>query len=842
MNRRTLALATTTLRPRRLGSAAIVLAATLAAGAPSPAAADVRVSANTPLHPTSEVIYGRDAVGLAANPSNPRHIVAVYADWVSLNCEAAVSTNAGKTWRRTRLRAPAGFADPPCTIGNHLANQLDGGIAFGRGNSVYVTFATGTVRPDGTGSGKSVLLAKSTDGGRTYSTGAVVLPGGDDADSGPDYIMPKLAVSPGSSSATDRIYIAASGAGNDNHDGVQGEDTVFTSSGDGGRTFTEPRIANDPAQNSIEHSGPTLGHDGAVYIAWRTREKNPARAGTFLPEGRLVVARTTDLGATWTRTNVAGIKGFVYNGPPAPPLQPGQSFTASTFPRLASNPKNGDVYLVYGNGEAPLGPGSIANIDHFIHPDSDVYFQRSTDDAKTWSDPQRLNLDAPAQFEETQTRHPTVSVAPNGRVDVVWQDRRHWYRGCLHTHTPCAEARLGDTYLRSSGDEGRSFGAERRITDHSMNNDIGFDYRFGAYWDYGPKSIPLGNDKILVGWMDTRDGNVETDTMGIYLATVNLKASRRVPVERVARSSATELSVKLSQLTYPAGAEATLAGTFATAPASRAVIVNDHDVAGALAAGVLARANLGPVLLAPRGGLPDAVKDELTRLAPVGAFVVGGTGSLSDQVVSDIAATGIAPEQIVRIAGSDGADTAAQIALAMDRRTAADKAAGARAFDGAVIVNPSSPDATAAAVLAANRRLPVLFSGAAALPATTANALSALAIRSTLVVGTPAQVGDSVLAALPKPQRLAGRDAVATSRAVLGESRRRGLPPNIVYTARASRRMDAALLGPAAGRMTGLLLLTHRGESEIPVLLNQLRIRGSVDRIVAIDRPGRARR
>ncbi|MGI9099797.1 MAG: cell wall-binding repeat-containing protein [Solirubrobacteraceae bacterium] len=832
-------LANSTLRRRRLVSAALVTTGALATGAPAPAGADIRVSANTPLRPGADVVYGRDALGLAANPKNPRHIVAVYADWVSLDCETAVSTDAGRTWRRSRLKAPAGFADPPCTVGNHLANQLDGGIAFGRGNSVYVTFATGTVRPDGNGSGKSVLLAKSTDGGRSYGTGTVVLPGGEDADLGPDYIMPKLAVSPGSSSSTDRIYIAASGAGNESHDGVQGEDTVFTSSGDGGKTWTGPRIANVPDDNSIEHSGPTLGHDGAVYVAWRTRGKDPANPGKFVPEGTLVVGRTTDLGTTWTRTIVAGVRGFVYTGPLVAPFTFGTRFTASTFPRLASNPSNGDVYLVYGNGGSPLVPGTAVAADHFIDPDMDVYFQRSTDDARTWSLPERLNKDAPAQFEFTQTRHPTLSVAPNGRVDVVWQDRRHWYRGCTHTHAPCAEARLGDTYLRSSRNEGRSFGSERRITDRSMNNDIGFDYRFGAYWDYGPKSIPLGNDKVLVGWMDSRDGNVETDTMGIYLAQVNLKASRKVPVRRVTRSDAADLAVKLSQMTYPGGAEATLAGTFATAPASRVVIVNERDVAGALAAGVLARANLGPVLLAPSNGLSESVKAELTRLAPIGAYVIGATRSLSDRVTADLAATGIAQDQIVRIAGNDVADTAARIATAMDRRTAAEQQAGARAFDGAVIVNPSSPDAAAIAVLAANRRLPVLFVGANAIPASTAGALSALAIKNTIVVGSSRWVGDGLLAGLPKPQRLGGRDAVATSRAILAESRRRGLPSNIVYTARASRRMDAALLGPAVGRMTGLLLLTHRGQAEVAGLLDALRMRGAVDRVVAVDGAGR---
>ena len=828
MNRRQLAIQVP--RRRRVAPAvAAVIAAALVAGAPAPAGADIRVSANTALRPGSDVIYGRDAVGLASNPNNPRHIVALYADWVSLECEAAVSTNGGKTWRRTRLKAPAGYADPACTIGNHLAQQVDGGIAFGRGNTVYVTFATGVVRPDGTGDGKSVLVAKSTNGGRSFGAATVAMAGGTDPDVGPDYAMPKLAVAAG---AADRIYVSADTSGT-----TTGDDAAFSTSGDGGRTWSPAVIADAPNQSAIEQSGPVLGRGGAVYLAWRTRNPDPQTAGRFLPEGTLVVAKTTDLGQTWTRKIVAGVRGFVYEGPSVAPFATTRAFNASTFPRLTSNPRTNDVYLVYGNGGPPTIPGTVAAADHFIHPDMDVYFQRSTDGAGSWSLPQRLNTDAPAQFETTQTRHPTAAVAPNGRVDVVWQDRRHWYKGCTHTHAPCAEARLGDTYLRSSSNKGSSFGAERRITDRSMNNDVGFDYRFGAYWDYGPRAIALGNDKILVGWMDPRDGNVETDNLGLYLATVNLKASTKVPVQRVGRTNSADLAVKLSRLTYPAGGEATLAGVFASAPASRVVIVNERDFAGALAGGVLARANLGPVLLSAAGGLSAQAKSELARLAPIGAYVIGATASLSDQVVADLAAGGIAQDQIVRIAGADAADTAAQIATAMDRRSAAAKAAGTRAFDGAVIVNPASPDAGAISALAANRRLPVLYTGAGALPAATTNALTALGITNTIVVGNATAVGAGAVAGLPKPQRLGGSDAVATSRVILAESRRRGLPSNIVYTARASRKMDAALLGPVVGRLTGLLLLTHRGEAEIPVLLNGLKIRGSVDRVIAVDNP-----
>jgi hypothetical protein len=814
------------LRQRRMISAVLVMTGALAAAAPA-ANADLRVSPNFPLRPSNDVVYGRDAVGLAANPRNERHIVAVYADWVRLTCEVAMSTNGGRTWRRTFLRAPQGFTDPPCTVGNHLAQQIDGGIAFGSDNNVYVTFATAVAPPPGgtVDQGKSVLVAKSTNGGRSFGTGQVVLPGGPDAEQGPDYVLPKLAVSPG---RQDRVYVVASASGEQN-----GNDIVFTTSGDSGRTWSPGAIVNPPAQSAIEPTPPALGRGGAVYVGYRTQDPG-ARPGSFLTTGTVTVARTVTLGQSWTRSAVAGVAGFRFTGPPVFPFARSNTFTASTFPWLAANPRTQDVYVVYGNGTRPTVPGTAAAADHFIHPDLDVYFQRSRDGGANWSLPDRLNRDAPAQFELTQTRHPTVSVAPNGRVDVVWQDRRHWYRGCTHTHSPCDEARLGDTYLRSSRNQGRTFGPERRITDRSMNNDVGFDYRFGAYWDYGPKALPLGNDRLLVGWMDSRDGNSETDNLGLWLANVDLRASNRVPIQRVTRRTSVDLSVRLSRLTYPAGPESTLAGTFASKPTTRVVIVNERDFPGALAAGVLARANLGPVLLSGRNGLSSSVRAELTRLQPVGAYVIGNTASLSDQVIAQLAATGVPASQIIRLGGANAAETAAQIAVAMDRRNDQERQAGARAFDSAVLVNPASPDAAAAAILAANRRLPVLFTGANGLPASTAAALQSLAIPQTIVVGRNRWISDAVLPAVPRAQRLGGSDAVATSRVLLAESRRRGLPTNIVYTARTSRRMDAALLGFAGGRMTGVLLLTERGESQIPFLLNSLRIRGSVEHMIAV--------
>jgi hypothetical protein len=807
----------------------------------------MRVGPNVPLLPTSEPIYGRDAVGLDVNPRNPKHLVAIYSDYQSLWCEVAVSFDGGKKWRRSRLKAPSGFITPPCTVGNHLANFIDGGIAFGKGNNVYVTFASGILDMQGDSEGKSVLVARSSDGGRTFGVGQVVLAGGADVDVGPDHTLPKLVVKAGTGGAADRIHVVANRT-TDPAGSAPAENTiVVTSSRDGGNTWAAGVTASLAGQSSIEVSEPAIGKDDALYLSWRTQRAG-TRPGSYLPECAIVVARSTDLGQTWTRTVAAGVRGFVYAGPPTQLYGTVQQFTASSFPRLAADPRSGNVYLVYNNGEVPLSQNqAVQAADHFIHNNSDVWFQRSTDGGAVWSNPRRLNRDAKIQLEITQTRHPNLSVADNGRVDVVWQDRRHWYLGpprreeglgvCTHTHTECDEARLGDTYYSSSDDGGASFSRERRITDRSINNDVGYDYRFGAYWDYGPKALPIGNDRIMFAWMDSRDGNPDTDNMGIYLAEANLKGSHDVPRETIARTDAADLAVKMSRRAYPGGGEATLAATFASRPWTRVVIVNEHDLAGALAAGVLGRAFLGPVLLTPRDGLSDAVKQEVARLAPVGAYVIGGEGSLSAQVVTDLAATGIAADQITRLAGDGAAGTAALIATAMDRRTAAQRVAGRPAFDAAVIVNQASPDAAAISALAANRRFPVLLTSADALPAATSNALTALGVTRTIVVGSSEWVSDGVLAALPKPDRIAGSNAVATSRAIVSESRRWGVPTNVVFSTRASRRMDAAVMGATVGRINGLLLLSPKGAPEAAKILGQLKIRTLVDHLVMADKP-----
>jgi len=77
---------------------------------------------------------------------------------------------------------------------------------------------------------------------------------------------------------------------------------------------------------------------------------------------------------------------------------------------VSGGPGHGNVYVVasvyrYSNGD----PG-------------DVMFARSTDGGQTWDDPIRINND---ELTMDHQWFGTLSVAPNGRIDIVWLDTRN---------------------------------------------------------------------------------------------------------------------------------------------------------------------------------------------------------------------------------------------------------------------------------------------------------------------------------------------------------------------------------------------------------------------------------
>jgi len=845
------------------------VAAGLLAGIVPAAQAELRVGENYRLASDPAQFRGKDAVALAVNPNDSQHIVEVNANHLLGECEATVSRDGGSTWSTAAvLRPPApGVGEPfvpTCRASDHLADFTFQTVVFGSGQNVYAVFSTPRSTASGGEQGSSVLVAKSVDGGTTFAPAVVAMAGGGSGNTitgGPYYELPSVAVDPAAGqNGADRVIVAAREVTNFGDGGCAGPpppapvppecsasrgDAMTAVSNDGALNFSEP-VQVEPSGENVagpdSTSPPVVLPDHSIAIAWRTSGNT----------GPIKVARGTVEGQTLTwgapvTAAVATNTGANTSNPPEPNPSNG-----SSFPRMAVDRVSGTLYLVYNQGPAAPGApeGGFQGADHFISPDSDVYFQRSLNQGGTWSTPKLINQAdekpghespaSPAEFGVvTQTRHPDVSVAPNGRVDVVWEDRRHWYRGCIHTHVRCAEARLGDTYYAFSEDKGSTFSPNKRISDQSHNNDVGYDYRFGTGWAFGPVAVPLGNSQLLVGWMDAREGNFDSDTQDIYLAKVDHGGPADVPRESIARTGPVETSVRLSREAYPGGGESLLDSVFATRNGARVVIVNENDEPAILAAGVLARANLSQVLLSPPGGLPASVKAEVARMGPAGAYVIGDSGSLSNQVVQDLQDAGVpsGAGQIERLGGGSNAATARAIAEELDRRSQAERDADISAFNAVTIVNPGSPDASAVSALSAARRLPILFASDS-VPSDTTAALSALDVDAALIVGRPALVSDAAVDQLPDSvatKRLGGADQYATSRAVVAESLERGLPDNIAYVADGARPRDGALLGSAVGRMTGLLMLSPAPlSSSAAGTADANGLKGRLDRLVLL--------
>ena len=813
---------------------ALVVASVTLLGLVPAAQAEVRVTPNYKLNTDPSPFRGRDGVGLAASPANPQNVVALHANYLDSTCDISRSTDGGATWTPSLPLTPPGpgAGQQPfvksCTTGAGSSQYVE----WGTGQNVYtVITAQRSVVGDAFLADPTVLLYKSTNGGMTW-TGVVAMeggPGSDNFTSQPQYSRPSLAVHRGAGAGgSDRIYVAALEARGDLCPGsatLRCRPIKATVSNDGGQTFGPAVDVTPDATNATDFpSRPAVNKDGSVTVAWRT-------AGT--PAGLIQVARSTDAGQTWGApidvTQVLNMGTAVTTHVYTPPSPSG----SGSYPRMVSDPNagaNGRIYMVYMQGpDAPSG--NYQGTDHWMANALQVYFQRSNDGGLTWSQPKRISEQTSLPGSRIhQTRHAGISLSPSGRINITWQDRRHWYQGpgerhCSHSHIFCEDIRLGDTYYSTSTDGGTSFSTPLRISDRSHNNDVGYDTRPSGYWWYGPQAIGVGGDQVLVGWMDSREGNWDTDNEDIYLAKVNFNASGAPASSHVdPPSNAVARSVALSKIAYQGGTEGALIGgnrdpactvpPCSTGPATRnassVVIANEGDVAGALAGTVLARANPGPVLLSPAAGLPASVKAEVSRMSPAGAYVIGDTAKLSAAVVTDLASAGVPADKITRLEGSD-AQTAADIARAMDARSAAEKTADVPAFDAVVITNPASPaHAAAAAGLAAARRLPVLYVGDTT-PAATTAALSDLDITAAtpkIVVGGTSVVNGTVFSGLgANTTRRGGANPYETSQAVVAESKERGLPSNVVYVADGAKPMDAVLLGGVVARATGMLVL-----------------------------------
>jgi hypothetical protein len=815
----------------------------LLAVAGAPAQGEVpagRVSENTRFQVENrDPVRGRDIPGLVVNPADPRHVVMITEEFITGQCDFHTSFDGGRTWSNEgHLTVPSDFAQPPCiTYDSGGYAHFNKSVVWGTGQNVYTTFAshrgpkqrpeTGTAQ----GEGDSVLVNRSTDGGRTFEQAVVAIQGA--RDSRPFIIRPGIAVQPRPQG--DKLYVVGWYVVNPLNMGAQGgagdRRAVVASSEDGGRTWSAPVEAQAPDEKVREITPPVVGRDGSVYIAWRNRD-DPANA-----PHPIVVAKSSDGGVTWTRTPIN-------DATPAPAGIPAPTGNAG-FPKMAADPRTGNIYIAY------IG---------FDFGDLDIIVQRSTDNGATWSRPLRVNDDPRGNGMRQLT--PDISVAPNGRVDVVWFDTR--------TNLPSPiiprPAGQGDIYYASSSDGGATFSGNRRISDRSINLDDGTLGRNGTYTWWGPDSVPLGDDAVLFAWGDPRYGNVDSGTNDLVLATLRLGEAGPPLITELPKASPANLSVAVSQMAYPGGSE-----RIGAAFTSKLVVVHKDDVAGAWAGAVLARANHAPLLVVDGKSLTKEQKAEIGRLGSTGLYVIGDESQVPEKLVEEITKSGVITQlapvpttaappappttaagapaapptlppsppnqtKVIRLTGATPAEIGRAVAGAMDVRTPDEKTRSVPAFGGAVAVNPDSDESAAGLAFAASLRMPVLFVDRDGVPTPTAEASTGMNIQTTWVIGGPEAIADSALSRLPGAKRLGGAGTAATTAAVVNEIRSRGLPVSVAYIADESRPVDAAVAAAGIARSGGFLLLTPGGSTgAAEEQLNAMGLAGEVDQLVVAE-------
>ncbi len=298
--------------------------------------------------------------------------------------------------------------------------------------------------------------------------------------------------------------------------GYRSSNIVMSKSTDGDNTWSDWVAVSDAAHPYNQGSNPAVGPDGTLYVAYEG-----ATPGSGYSQDALVVARSTDGGATFTNTEVAR----VYDDLDCYPIQlPGgqgrqtlsyEQFRINSFPNIALDRTvggNGKIAIVWAdNRNHPSCGHGGASFNPTLGPTTNqVFLVTSTDGGFTWSAPQQVTPDAADKV------YPSIA-ADSGRIVIGYYTRAYsptptaadltCGRMLLDSTTGKAVPFPGPTSLqpvcldyaaRVSDD---AFASETRLTAESSNPYLLFAGSFiGDYTGMALDSI----GKAIAVWTDDR--------------------------------------------------------------------------------------------------------------------------------------------------------------------------------------------------------------------------------------------------------------------------------------------------------------------------------------------------
>src|SRR3954452_6368237 len=409
-------------------------------------------------------ISAHNSPTLARNPVKPESLaVSSRIDTPNFSCALHVSQDGGGSWRQTAIPAPKG--EPAKCFAPDVAFSADGTLYYS-----FVTLAGRGNVPH------AVWLSKSKDDGRTLSDPVRV--------HGPLAFQVRLAADPVNPKRLYMTWLQARDVGVLKLTGP-GNPIQVTRSDDGGTSWQRPVRVSGAAHGRAIAPAPVVGRDGAVYVLYLDvgndrldyEGGHRGRGGPPYPgPSELVLARSRDHGASWGESVAA--KGLI----------PTKRFLVflPEFPSVAVA-RDGRVYAAYHS--ATLG-------------DPDVWLWSLAPGASSWTGPTRVN-DTP-RHDGTAQYLPKLSVAPDGRLDVLYYARRADRRNLLN-----------QVSTQSSFDHGKTFTQAIRLTSRPSDSRIGFGAKEGLP-DLGSRLGLISSDRAALGvWTDTRAGVPETQKQDI---------------------------------------------------------------------------------------------------------------------------------------------------------------------------------------------------------------------------------------------------------------------------------------------------------------------------------------
>jgi hypothetical protein len=422
------------------------------------------VVAENPDVNVSNIGGNESEVSIDVNPTNPDNQVIVGHSPNFDTMNTFFTMDGGQTWTLVRL----GNAQDGLTRNF----RFDPSVAFDDDGNVYVAYLAGTLPRNRFTTSTAIVLAKSTDGGRTYTqfsraTDAPDNPANMDL---PGVDKMHLATGPDSSDPTrQNVYIAF--IGNDDEAGQLDQRVFVIGSRDGGRNFRSAIIVNDASRigQSLNNRfpDPAVGPNGEVYVAWNNSDT-----------GEIFVDVSLDGDITFGTDRIVTTSAVGRPDRTSIRAQPDRGIRAGpTIDVDRSGGRfNGRLYITYtdfGSG----GPGSN---------DIDVFVQFSDDRGNTWSPRTRVNDDPRgSQFL------PWLDVDQvTGNIAVVWYDTRN---------DPGDEK--VEVFMAVSPDGGVSFRESIQVSDgQSDQSQLNPNRTPNNYLEY--IGIACFNDTAYVVWAD----------------------------------------------------------------------------------------------------------------------------------------------------------------------------------------------------------------------------------------------------------------------------------------------------------------------------------------------------